>query len=49
MPFEKITSGPMKGKFRSPSGRVFTLKQVKLIKAKEASGEIKTRGGKTSQ
>ena len=30
MPFKKITSGKDKGKYRSPSGRVWTEKQVKL-------------------
>ena len=29
MPFKKITSGSKKGKYRSPSGRVFTAKQVR--------------------
>lgn len=33
MPFKKITSGKGKGKFRSPSGRVFTKKQVALYHA----------------
>lgn len=30
MPFTKIRLGKDKGKYRSPSGRVFTLAQVKL-------------------
>jgi len=34
MPFRRIMSGPHRGKFRSPSGRVFTQKQVKLYYAK---------------
>ena len=29
MPFKKITSGPNKGKFISPSGKVWTADQVK--------------------
>jgi len=33
MPFTKITSGKNKGKFRSPSGRVYTPKQVKAYYA----------------
>ena len=33
MPFTKITSGKNKGKYRSPSGRVFTKKQVALYHA----------------
>lgn len=30
MPFKKITKGKDRGKYKSPSGRVFTKKQVKL-------------------
>jgi len=33
MPFTKIKSGKNKGKYRSPSGRIFTFKQVKLYHA----------------
>ncbi|MFH1229552.1 MAG: hypothetical protein V1678_03960 [Candidatus Aenigmatarchaeota archaeon] len=33
MPFTKIKSGKDKGKYKSPSGRVFTGKQVKLYYA----------------
>jgi hypothetical protein len=33
MPFTKIKSGKDKGKYRSPSGRVFTRKQVNLYYA----------------
>lgn len=29
MPFKKIKTGKNKGKFKSPSGKVFTGKQVK--------------------
>lgn len=28
MPFKKINTGKNKGKFKSPSGKVFTKKQV---------------------
>jgi len=28
MPFKKITSGKNKGKYKSPSGRVWTKKQM---------------------
>lgn len=34
MPFTKIKSGKNKGKYTSPSGRVFTQAQVKLLYAK---------------
>lgn len=34
MPFTKIKSGKNKGKYKSPSGRVFTKGQVKLLYAK---------------
>ena len=33
MPFSKITSGKNKGKYQSPSGRIFTAKQVKMYYA----------------
>lgn len=33
MPFKKISRGKNKGKYRSPSGRVFTPKQVKAYYA----------------
>jgi hypothetical protein len=33
MPFKKITSGPDKGKYRSPSGRKFTSAQVRMYYA----------------
>jgi len=29
MPFKRISSGKLKGKFRSPSGKVFTHKQIR--------------------
>ena len=35
MPFIKIKSGKNKGKYRSPSGRIFTKKQVRLYYATE--------------
>ena len=34
MPFRRIAYGIHRGKFRSPSGRVFTQKQVRLYYAK---------------
>ena len=33
MPFKKITAGKNKGKYRSPSGKVYTPKQVKAYYA----------------
>lgn len=36
MPFTKITSGKDKGKFKSPSGRVFTAEQVQMYYANDA-------------
>ena len=30
MPFRKITSGKNRGKYRSPSGRIYTAAQVRL-------------------
>jgi len=35
MPFKRITHGHLKGKFRTPSGKVFTIKQVRLYYATE--------------
>jgi hypothetical protein len=35
MPFKKINTGKDKGKYRSPSGRVFTADQVKLYYAND--------------
>lgn len=37
MPFEKITSGKNKGKYKSPSGRIVTLSQVQAYYAKQNS------------
>jgi len=34
MPFKKIKRGKKKGKYRSPSGRTFTKKQVQRYYAK---------------
>lgn len=34
MPFKRIKSGKNKGKYRSPSGRVFTRSQVKRYYAR---------------
>lgn len=43
MPFTKITSGPDKGKFKSPSGRVMTAAQVRAYYAREnAKGKKKS-------
>jgi len=33
MPFKKIASGKNKGKYKSPSGRIFTASQVRLYYA----------------
>ena len=33
MPFTKVISGKNKGKYKSPSGRVFSKKQVKMYYA----------------
>lgn len=33
MPFKKVTRGKDKGKYRSPSGRKFSKKQVRLYYA----------------
>lgn len=43
MPFTKITSGKNKGKFRSPSGRVWTASQVKAYYAKKGRRGKKRR------
>lgn len=40
MPFERITKGKDKGKYSSPSGRVFTKKQVKLYYATDGFKRI---------
>jgi hypothetical protein len=54
MPFTKITKGKDKGKYKSPSGRIFNEAQVKLYYAsggfkKNKSGGLlfdKNKGGK---
>ena len=33
MPFKKISRGKNKGKYKSPSGRTYTAKQVRLYYA----------------
>jgi len=33
MPFKRITKGKNKGKYRTPSGKVYTAKQVKAYHA----------------
>lgn len=35
MPFRKITRGKDKGKYKSPSGRVWTLAQVRAYYARK--------------
>ena len=35
MPFTKITSGKNKGKYKSPSGRMWTSTQMKAYHAKK--------------
>jgi len=35
MPFKKINKGKNKGKFKSPSGRVWTKAQIKAYHAKK--------------
>lgn len=53
MPFIKITKGKNKGKYRSPSGRIFTQKQVNLYYHHDGfpkKGKRKTRkGGKKAR
>jgi len=44
VPFRKITRGKGRGKYRSPSGRVFTKKQVRLYYAR--GGTFKKSGRK---
>ena len=35
MPYKKITKGKNKGKYKSPSGRIVTLKQVRAYYSKK--------------
>lgn len=44
MPFTKITRGKGRGKYRSPSGRVFTKKQVAMYYATSGFQKSKIRG-----
>lgn len=44
MPFTKITAGPDKGKFRSPSGKVFTSAQVRAYYASKGFKENAHKG-----
>ena len=37
MPYKKITKGKNKGKYKSPSGKVLTGKQVKVYYSKKKS------------
>jgi len=41
MPFIKIKSGKDKGKYKSPSGRIFTEKQVKMYYATSGFKKIR--------
>jgi hypothetical protein len=41
MPFTKITSGPNRGKFKSPSGRIWTAAQIRAYEAKKHGKEKK--------
>ncbi len=43
MPFTKITSGKNRGKYHSPSGRVFTAAQVKLYYSRGGTFKKKRR------
>lgn len=43
MPWTKITRGSDKGKYRSPSGRVWTLDQIRAYEAKKRSPDRKRR------
>lgn len=45
MPFEKITSGKNKGKYRSPTGRIYNQAQVNLYHA--GDGFPRTRKAKS--
>lgn len=42
MPWTKITSGPNKGKYKSPSGRVWTQAQIRAYEAKKHRGKKKS-------
>lgn len=35
MPFKRINKGKNKGKYKSPSGKVWTMKQIKAYYAKK--------------
>lgn len=48
MPFKPITSGKNAGKFKSPSGRVFTKAQVSRYYANGGSFTKKSSGGSHS-
>jgi len=49
MPFTKITKGRNKGKYRSPSGRVFTTEQVQLYYANNGFPRRSMRRGGNRQ
>ena len=46
MPFKKISSGSNKGKYRSPSGRVFTARQVRGYYATKGFSRAVKKGGR---
>lgn len=48
MPFKKITSGKNKGKFKSPSGRVYTSSQVRYYNANNGFPKKKTNNKRKS-
>jgi hypothetical protein len=43
MPFTKVTTGKDKGKYKSPSGRVYTAEQVRYYYANGGSFEKKDK------
>lgn len=45
MPWTKITSGPDKGKYRGPDGRIWTLAQIRAYEAKKHGTSKATKKG----
>jgi hypothetical protein len=43
MPFKKVTRGKNKGKYKGPTGKVFTFSQVKLYYANNGKFPTKKR------
>lgn len=43
MPFTRITSGPDKGKYRSPSGKVWTKEEMEAYLARKHAGKKEGR------